>query len=101
MYACHNKTFVKTKFCLSQQIFVVTKVMSRQKYFVATNIILILVAAPTNDIQLHLFQPVSTVEQISSEYSHWRSWRSWALPSHAASSSSLARGTPSAGIPGS
>ena len=96
---CHDNhvCLSQQNFCEDKIMFVATKVLSRQKYFVATNIILILVAA----IQLHFFQPVSTVEQISSEYSHWRSWHSWAPPSHAASSSSLARRTPSAGIPGS
>ena len=31
-YACHNKTFVMTKLCLLQQIFVMTKVLSRQAW---------------------------------------------------------------------
>ena len=47
-YACHDKTFVATKLCLSRQIFVTTKVFCRDKHtFVATK--MILVAALAND----------------------------------------------------
>ena len=32
-YACHNKTFVITRLCLLQQIFIVTNILLRQAYF--------------------------------------------------------------------
>ena len=55
---------------------------------------------PTQHVNVPLptTQPISTTEQISFEYSHWRSWHIWAPASHTVSSASLTAETPSADI---